>query len=713
MKINSIHIENFALLRSAAIDFSTDNKKPLTVIRGENGSGKTSLLDAIRWGLYGKKGLEARRSDRICATDVSPGSNCDIKVEIDLERELRGPTGAQKEQYRIIRTVTEQVRDDGRVIRINDQVKLLELTNKGAHIVANPDQRIELDILPLELKDVFLIDGDEALSFVSSTLTQADKRHKVKEAIRSLLGLGLLEESGKHLSQVASRFRKQFSREVGSDELEKITQEIDDLTEELSKINEIKKTQNSDIERLHRKLEVAEKELQISLREGSEKELADELDVLRGEQIKAEKVARELENNQRESMESEGLSWALMGDMLVQGFGVLEDLNQRGVIPQTAVSYLRDRLEAEKCICSTSLAEGTKARKEVTSLLEEQRAVDEEKQELTELFHTVRHDIEALNAGQHNWIKKHEGIVKNRLNVHSLLESNLAKQAECNVKMKGLKKKQINEKQKHRDDLRNALETKRDDRTRTLVREATKSDRKNELKDRFDELSSQAKTQETWGLRLKAAKDLEEVISGTLEEIQKDHLAQVSNRMNELFTDIIGAQRQKGAALSGATVGACITDQHDIIVKTAKGTDMSPALLNGAAQRALTFSFIWALIEVSEFEAPRIIDTPYGMMSGLTKRRATEMATAPHEQGQPERQIVLFLTRQEVSKIEDILEQRAGEVCTISITSHYPKDLVYKPDSKRAEILFCECDYRSSCQLCARHDDKDYGIVFK
>ena len=60
--IRRIEINNFACFDKIAIEPSTDPKRPLTVIRAENGSGKTTLLRAIRWGMYGEKGLPGNAS---------------------------------------------------------------------------------------------------------------------------------------------------------------------------------------------------------------------------------------------------------------------------------------------------------------------------------------------------------------------------------------------------------------------------------------------------------------------------------------------------------------------------------------------------------------------------------------------------------------------------------------------------------------------------
>lgn len=54
MKLVRAEFENFRLLRHLELDFSTDGAKPLTVIRAENESGKTTILNALQWALYSR-----------------------------------------------------------------------------------------------------------------------------------------------------------------------------------------------------------------------------------------------------------------------------------------------------------------------------------------------------------------------------------------------------------------------------------------------------------------------------------------------------------------------------------------------------------------------------------------------------------------------------------------------------------------------------------
>ena len=63
MKLIRAEFENYRLLRDLELDFSTDNEKKLTVIRAENGTGKTTILNALQWGLYGDNALPGKGRD--------------------------------------------------------------------------------------------------------------------------------------------------------------------------------------------------------------------------------------------------------------------------------------------------------------------------------------------------------------------------------------------------------------------------------------------------------------------------------------------------------------------------------------------------------------------------------------------------------------------------------------------------------------------------
>ena len=111
-----------------------------------------------------------------------------------------------------------------------------------------------------------------------------------------------------------------------------------------------------------------------------------------------------------------------------------------------------------------------------------------------------------------------------------------------------------------------------------------------------------------------------------------------------------------------------------------------------------------ALTLVSEVEAPNVIDTPLGMMSGYVKRSVLRAAI------QKSAQLILFLTHDEIAGCEEILDDAAGIVVTLTNPSHYPKMLVNDPHFTEQTILACDCTHREECQLCARIVDAEVEV---
>ena len=125
MRLDSAHIRNFKLLEDVSLQFSTDPTHPLTVIRAENGSGKTSILLALRWAMWGRQGIPAGMP--LTSTAVQSGKPIDVQVRIDFtERDRYSGT---ETRYRLIRSCVETRGEGDDVDRTEDRERLLILTD--------------------------------------------------------------------------------------------------------------------------------------------------------------------------------------------------------------------------------------------------------------------------------------------------------------------------------------------------------------------------------------------------------------------------------------------------------------------------------------------------------------------------------------------------------------------------------------------------------
>ena len=115
-----------------------------------------------------------------------------------------------------------------------------------------------------------------------------------------------------------------------------------------------------------------------------------------------------------------------------------------------------------------------------------------------------------------------------------------------------------------------------------------------------------------------AGTDLAHLVGEVIRDLEVDHVHRVAEIMSARFLEIVGSDPEIDSAIFGSV--AINDDSFDIEVRTPQGSRLDfDAEINGASQRALTLSFIWALMEVAEVEAPRIIDTPLGMVAGSGK----------------------------------------------------------------------------------------------
>lgn len=710
MRLIRTRIEKFKLLENVTINFSTDPDKPLTVIRAENGSGKTSILYALLWAFYGMPGLpDSAHGLRLTSSALPAGTPVEISVMVEFEHTDDNNITTR---YRLLRSVTEAPQAGDEVDRQRDRVRLLKITAAGEDEIEGADALIG-KFIPLRLKDIFFTNGDDVQTFISGNVSSQQRQARAHLSIRMLLGLDTLGTAKEDLEFVFKKLRAEVSKSGGSDtsNLEVVLEETDaalaaeraradKVTEQLTNMTDHKNKWDKelnglrgfgDLDELNARIEAAERERDL-----------------------LEDARSRVLGRMRDALRSEAISWTLMGDRLNRGMGLLSDLVDRRVIPGTSVEVLTDRLELKECICGEPLEPGSDHRHHVEQLRDGQRAESERKQRLTGLFHTARQARAAEQARQ----DQDDAYADQRLALLSEFTG-----ANDSLVAKATELEQLKERRKQIDE----------DRVRDLTGKITNVERKigdartelggiqarvQQLDERREvqeqqlrEAEKEARVSGDLVVKRDVAKDLAALAAGTLEMLEGDYVRRVSDRMNDLFMDIVGSDPGFEA---GVFEGVHIDENYNIIVDTHDGRTLDTDFeLNGASQRALTVSFIWALMEVSGTTAPRIIDTPLGMITGGVKTRMVDRITKPPDANLPDFQVVLLLTRSEIRDIEELLDERAGETFTISCSKDYPTDLVNSWGIDHPIVLACTCDHHQSCRICARRHDDRHGIEFR
>jgi DNA sulfur modification protein DndD len=693
MKLLRARIENFRLLKDLEIEFAVDKDSNLTVIRAANESGKTTLLNALQWGLFGDEALPDRgRTFRLSPIDASAGERATVTITVEVDYEIPTRTGDRK--FRLMRFVNETVRG-GTWERGSANVKLFEFTAKGNEPVNNPEAHIRPH-LPRELREVFFTDGDRALSFIEGS--KGDQMKRVEGAIRSLLGLGVVEEALSHTRKVSGELNHKVKKEAGSQrDLQAASERLAALQEQTPALEEQLKTVKESRLKLEDLAEEADRKLADALRKGNREELERERQAAIKGRESSDKDAKQAARDHANLFRSELLGKQLLFGPFTKAKAVLDRLHDQGKIPGETIPVLEDRLNQPSCICGESLKpddpSAQKRRAHIEHLIVASRTSDAIQAKVTALYFGAQDLLRPV--GDRTWSDEFADVFERRQRANARRKEYGEQEAAIEAKIALVPDVDVQQLRATRDRYRAQAQDVLSKEIRLSAQlEANERDTKIAENDREKLLQHDEKGMKI-GAELEVAHDLQQILTNALETMKTRELEQVSDRMNALFLEMIGADPAQRSIITRAA----ITPDFRILVFGRFDHPIDPSMdLNGASRRALTIAFILALTRVSEVEAPNVIDTPLGMMSGYVKQAVLQLAS------QQSSQLILFLTHSEIAGCENILDQRAGRIYTLTNPAHYPKILVNDPGVNDTRVLLCECDHRDFCEICERRE---------
>lgn len=704
MKLIKAHFKNFRLLKDLELDFSDSDEKKLTVIRAANESGKTTCQYGLMWGLFGSKNV--LRKDYVLSPKDSITSSTTI-VEISVEIEFsqkehinsRSSMDVEESKYRLKRICTERWRSQEFVERSSEQWSLYKITSSGV-VKLNQSEADEVlnNAMPVALKDVYFTDGDSALAFIESGATLGVKRARVSQAVESLLGLEVLRQTVKHLGSVANKFGNDVDNTDYKNEHQKLCDNILSYEEDIEEAQE---------EIIEKNSELLKAEIEIKQVRSKIEEL-----LLLGDKSKLLQDLKNEENGLRRAKENEldslkrvsalvskniNLSQFMLSEYALKGMDILNGLSAKNQLPKLNIPILEELLEKERCFCGEDLNANTNTGKEKRKYIEKS-IIDSVQSDAiqdcaTSLYYSVR--SENFIDASDKWCQEYDSASQAFFNQGSSIKDYQKSIDKLNESISQIDDSNL---QSNRDLERNlnAAKSKVTQRLSELeysIRD--KTSRKNDAELTRKTLETKIGKVSNVGSYINLSRRAKEVFENIIEKLKKDELQKVSDRLNRIFLDMIGADPDKNHLT--VITRAELTQDYDIVVYGKNGNKLDPDLdLNGASRRAITLAFILALTKVSEVEAPNVIDTPLGMMAGYVKQSVLENTIKEGSQ------LILFLTHDEINGVELTIDKYAGKVYTLTNPAHYPRMLVNKINVDDSRIVRCECDHRHSCEVCQR-----------
>ena len=728
LSIRRVEIDNFVCFDRCVIEPSTDPERPLTIIRAENGCGKTTLLRAVSWGMYGEQSLPGDPAQfSLHPADWRPGDQ-GVKTTVAIEFETDGssrddPTGNPTNTvYELTRSITTIGHVPSRAgapdfRRIDEHTRLMvrEPDGSWARHDAGVDAVVR-QLLPWGLHDFFVMDADEAADFVGGSENKVISRHvvtqKTTHAVQALLGIDVFKEASKRVAKLAQKFGREATKAIGDADLDRQQSELDELrrqAEELSaRVTDGRRTASDIKDRLDDARNALES-LVGSI--GARDELKQRMTENRERHEEFTKRRAIAVAQYAGELEAVDLLGVLAAREIKLAHRSLQPLYDNNSIPMKHVGFVQSLLNNGVCVCGQDLSFDGEHRRRVAEMLDQSSAQAEHANHLA-------HVLDAANA-----LRVHEDSIEweVRCTAHA------AEVAEIDEEMRGLEnvKRDINNKldsvddeqvQVKRDEIR-ALETQNDKTQRDLVVNIDSFDQTN---GRASELDKQIVRQRR---RLRAARDqeacretarvIEEVLDRAYLTIQNEQVKELSDEMNRLFANMAAnasddefetLDRRKATLRMIAEVGLRPVDgsveEFEIYALNSRARSMPPTEINGASRRTLALAFVLALCKVSRTRAPLIADSLLNFMSGVV--RSNTLRVTATTASQP----VLLLTGSDLESQTEIKTVKNSAGATYTLTGQWQHveeggDVVNQTDPRQVTLI-CTCGPRQYCHICER-----------
>ena len=243
MRIKKLKLHNFGVY-AGDNEFVFDGNKPIVLIGGMNGRGKTTFLEAVLLSLYGQSSFAYSESDyksysgylRSFVNRGTDDNTCSVTLEFEIN-------GGHLENYLIHREWDA----DGK--RSKEQIFVYKDGEYNEFLTNNWPLFVE-NVLPSALSSFFFFDGEKI-----AELAVDNTNDQLKDSIRSMLGISVLDVLGNDISRNIKKISKSGKQDTTAEEVERLRSEKDHATEELAMIDSKLEKANAKLDKDNESLE--------------------------------------------------------------------------------------------------------------------------------------------------------------------------------------------------------------------------------------------------------------------------------------------------------------------------------------------------------------------------------------------------------------------------------------------------------------------------
>lgn len=577
LKIKQIRLRNWKCYQDQVIQFNLKTDKKIWLIFGQNGYGKTSLLEAILWCLYGGDAIAKFQLLKMF-NRVSLHHNPELSLAVQLQ--LQTDEG---QSYFISRRAQRRVKGITPYVEVEEASFNLD----G---VERPNSREYIEsILPRSCRDFFFFDGVEIQRYAQLTQTT-----EIRQGIERILGipeLRNLREDAKNAQQVLEKQLREVSE---------VNQDLKRINTQLSQLQRDIETHTSQIDSEKQQLETAIAHLQHTQELARQSEdlrnQLGELATLETEKKRIEETLKNLESNLDIAIKKAPISF-LLG--FIQDMATQLQRQPLQTQPVTgSISQLQGLLTQEVCLCGRCIDESVRdyIRQQLKS---SENSYNKTKEALEK--ENLRYNVQLLSRYQptnlSELLAQRDRFLDNLAAIEQTISrlreetQGVTQQEVIEIwKKVGAAESQVSQKRTTIEQLKQKI-NKLDKQIAQLTRQREALGEQDAV---ITPLIEQVKTAR--GLYQAA----EELIVWYVEQAKQN----IEAKTTEIYRKITNKPQEYARVV--------INDDYTLGVETVTGTILNPDSLSAGERETLAFSFITGLNLASQTAAPLIMDTPFG-----------------------------------------------------------------------------------------------------
>ncbi|QRN84661.1 AAA family ATPase [Clostridia bacterium] len=639
MRFSSIEINNYRQYKNVKFCFDKTSENDMHIIVASNGVGKTNLLNAINWCLYGDE-PHASGAVKLISNQKDKLSLCNI----DAIEEAK----INDEQYgyvvvKICMTEGNQkyVFERKASISVNtylqagkDIFNVLETRASGdtyRYEEAQADEIINR-YLPKKIREYFYFDGEQLLNYFDPDISNVSH---IRDSIYEIAQVNVIGKVEEHLGSFAKQYQKKLSRlspnlEAKATALNVVQNNIDNKKREIAQIEEQIANSEKAIEQMDSIINGTERIVEYNNRYNKNKE-----EIVRYE-AKLMQVKQELSIFVRKYL----VKILLYKKNKNTEQYIMQKVGDGSLVPDINIDVIKNSLEEHKCkICGSDL---NKSAEEYFQTLVQKFMSNVSIQKLTEIKNDIHRGLEV--SEYQNDKERIFGLLKEYQDKIDDLNAENDKLYNQISTVSEIKEIEIAMMQKRNNEDLVKLNSQKKGSYKTQLEnlEKEKTDKKKE----YDQAIKDNSTCDDIKRHYDFVSDAREIIISIKNSIVTDVKSKMQKRTMEIFEELLWKKE---------TYGRIELDDNFRLKLFHKRTNLSCLHSCSAAEKELlALAFTIGLHEVSGYDNLLFIDTPVGRVSDINRENFAKVLLNVSQS----KQIILAVTPSEYSdEISNVLNQ--------------------------------------------------------